>query len=31
VLGWEPKVGFEELVQMMVDNDLELQRAQAGR
>jgi GDPmannose 4,6-dehydratase len=23
-LGWEPKVGFEELVQMMVDNDLEL-------
>jgi len=31
VLGWEPKVGFTELVQMMVDNDLELQRAQAGR
>ena len=31
VLGWEPKVGFEELVQMMVDNDVELQRAQAGR
>ena len=31
VLGWEPKVGFEELVQMMVDNDLNLQRAQAGR
>ena len=22
VLGWEPKVGFEELIQMMVDNDL---------
>jgi GDPmannose 4,6-dehydratase len=31
VLGWEPKVGFEELVQMMVDNDLNLQRARAGR
>jgi GDPmannose 4,6-dehydratase len=31
VLGWKPKVGFEELVQMMVDNDVELQRAQAGR
>jgi GDPmannose 4,6-dehydratase len=23
-LGWEPKVGLEELVQMMVDNDLQL-------
>jgi GDPmannose 4,6-dehydratase len=22
-LGWEPKVGFEELVRMMVDADLE--------
>jgi GDPmannose 4,6-dehydratase len=31
VLGWEPKVGFEELVQMMVDNDLHEQRALAGR
>ncbi len=31
VLGWEPKVGFEELVQMMVDNDLVEQRAQVGR
>jgi len=31
VLGWEPKVGFEELVQMMVDNDVDLQRAKAGR
>ena len=30
-LGWEPKVGFTELVQMMVDNDLELQRAQGSR
>ncbi|QTE30241.1 GDP-mannose 4,6-dehydratase [Pengzhenrongella sicca] len=29
VLGWTPKVGFEELVGMMVDNDLALQRAQA--
>jgi GDPmannose 4,6-dehydratase len=24
-LGWEPEVGFEELVSMMVDSDLELQ------
>ena len=31
VLGWEPKVAFAELVEMMVDNDLEIQRAQAGR
>ena len=31
VLGWEPKVGFEELVHMMVDCDLDLQRARAGR
>ena len=23
-LGWEPQVGFEELVQMMVESDLEL-------
>ncbi len=23
-LGWEPKVGFEELVRMMVDHDMEL-------
>ena len=30
-LGWEPKVGFTELVQMMVENDLEEQRAQAVR
>jgi len=30
VLGWEPKVGFEELVHMMVDNDLQEQRALAG-
>ncbi len=26
VLGWEPQVGFRELVGMMVDNDLELLR-----
>ena len=26
VLGWEPKVGFEELVAMMIDADLELAR-----
>ncbi len=25
-LGWEPKVGFKELVNMMVDADLELVR-----
>jgi len=31
VLGWEPKVHFEELVTMMVENDLEEQRALAGR
>jgi GDPmannose 4,6-dehydratase len=30
VLGWTPKVGFRELVQMMVDNDLVEQRALAG-
>jgi GDPmannose 4,6-dehydratase len=29
-LGWEPKVGFEELVRMMVDNDLAEQRALAA-
>jgi GDPmannose 4,6-dehydratase len=27
-LGWEPRVGFEELVKMMVDHDLELARAE---
>jgi GDPmannose 4,6-dehydratase len=31
VLGWEPKVDFAELVSMMVDNDLALQRAAVGR
>ena len=29
-LGWEPKVGFAELVHMMVDSDLAAQRALAG-
>jgi GDPmannose 4,6-dehydratase len=23
-LGWEPKIGFEELIAMMVDADMEL-------
>jgi len=31
VLGWKPKVGFAELISMMVANDLEEQRAQGGR
>ncbi|MCL3862718.1 GDP-mannose 4,6-dehydratase [Actinotalea sp. K2] len=31
VLGWEPKVGFTELVTMMVENDLAEQRTQVGR
>ena len=30
VLGWAPKVGFTELVQMMVDHDLAEQTALAG-
>ena len=29
-LGWEPQVGFTELVHMMVDSDLVAQRALAG-
>ena len=24
VLGWKPKVGFEQLVKMMVDRDIEM-------
>ena len=28
-LGWKPKVGFEELVQMMYDADLAEERARA--
>lgn len=31
VLGWEPKVGFEELITMMVENDVAEQRALLGR
>ena len=30
VLGWEPEVGFDELVKMMVDNDMMLEKAKAG-
>jgi GDPmannose 4,6-dehydratase len=29
-LGWEPKIGFEELVEMMVDADMELLAASGG-
>jgi GDPmannose 4,6-dehydratase len=29
-LGWEPKIGFEELVSMMIDADLELLAASGG-
>ncbi|NIL99714.1 MAG: GDP-mannose 4,6-dehydratase [Acidobacteria bacterium] len=29
-LGWVPKVGFDELVKMMVDHDLELAEAERG-
>ena len=28
-LGWEPTVGFEELVAMMVEHDLEVERGRA--
>lgn len=31
VLGWEPKVGFKELVRLMVDHDLELARLESLR
>ncbi len=31
VLGWQPTVGFRELIEMMVDSDLALLRAQHGR
>jgi GDPmannose 4,6-dehydratase len=31
VLGWEPKVGFRELVGLMVDHDLELARLETLR
>ncbi len=30
ILGWEPKVGFEELIRMMVDADLELLKRERG-
>lgn len=30
VLGWEPEVGFDELVKMMVDNDMALEKTKAG-
>ncbi len=30
-LGWEPEVGFQELVRMMVDNDLQEQKLFLGR
>lgn len=30
-LGWEPKVGFKELVRIMVDHDLELARLESLR
>ena len=30
-LGWSPRVSFEEMIRMMVDSDLALHRAQAGR
>ncbi|HET8671842.1 MAG TPA: GDP-mannose 4,6-dehydratase [Candidatus Saccharimonadales bacterium] len=29
VLGWEPKVGFKELVRLMVDHDLDLARLES--
>jgi GDPmannose 4,6-dehydratase len=29
VLGWEPKVGFEQLIQMMVENDVAEQKLNA--
>jgi GDPmannose 4,6-dehydratase len=29
-LGWEPKIGFEELVEMMVDADLDLLASSGG-
>ncbi len=30
-LGWQPKVGFEDLVRMMVDSDIAEQRKNTGR
>ncbi len=31
ILGWEPKVAFEELIRMMVDSDMALLRREAPR
>ena len=31
VLGWKPKVSFEQLVHMMVDADVERLKANGGR
>jgi GDPmannose 4,6-dehydratase len=31
VLGWAPKVGFKELIEMMVDSDLAALQAITGR
>ncbi len=31
ILGWEPEVGFEQLIAMMVENDMALESAKAGR
>ena len=30
VLGWQPRVSFEELVQMMYENDLKEEQARAA-
>jgi len=30
-LGWEPVVSFRDLVTMMVDHDLELEKAKLGQ
>ncbi|KAJ8545753.1 hypothetical protein K7X08_018336 [Anisodus acutangulus] len=30
VLGWKPKVGFEQLVKMMVDEDVELAKTESS-
>jgi len=31
ILGWEPEVDFEQLIAMMVENDMALESAKAGR
>ncbi|OAA20965.1 GDP-mannose 4,6 dehydratase, partial [Frankia sp. EI5c] len=31
VLGWKPRVGFRELIEMMVDADLATEAAAAGQ